>query len=95
MKVVKNVCFGCFGLSDLAVERLAELTGKPAEKCRFAYDCDDKRCAPELVQVVEELGDDASAGFANLEIVEVPDDVDWYIDDYDGMETICEQHREW
>jgi hypothetical protein len=32
---------------------------------------------------------------AELEVVEIPDDVEWIIVDYDGMEHIAEKHRTW
>jgi len=48
-----------------------------------------------LVQVVEELGSRASAHMADLEIVEIPDDVKWHIEDYDGAEWVAEDHRTW
>lgn len=60
----------------------------------FSYH-DIERHDPILVQVVEELGDAADGEFANLRIADVPDDVKWYIDDYDGIETVCEEHRRW
>ncbi len=37
----------------------------------------------------------ASSRFAELGIVEVPDDAVWEIDEYDGIESIHEQHRSW
>jgi hypothetical protein len=55
----------------------------------------EARTCPKLVQVVEELGDAASGAFAELEVVEIPDDVNWQIDEYDGKETIREKSREW
>jgi hypothetical protein len=48
-----------------------------------------------LVKAVETLGEKANGNCANLEIIEIPDDVKWEIDEYDGMETICEKHRKW
>jgi hypothetical protein len=30
-----------------------------------------------------------------LLIVEVPADVDWYIEEYDGLEWVAEKHRTW
>lgn len=48
-----------------------------------------------LVKVVEELGKEAYGGCARLRVVEIPDGVDWEIDDYDGLETIREKHRSW
>ena len=50
---------------------------------------------PALVQVVEELGADANARFAELEIVEIPDGVSWQIEEYDGYEHVAEKHRTW
>lgn len=49
----------------------------------------------DLVTVVEELGGEANGKFSELEVVEIPDDVKWEIDDYDGIETIHEVHRSW
>lgn len=48
-----------------------------------------------LVQVVEELGKEASGFCADLVIVEIPDDVEWEITEYDGNETVEEVHRSW
>lgn len=55
----------------------------------------ENRADPVLIRVVEELGEAASGEHAELKIVEVPDGVDWEIDEYDGMETIHEKHRSW
>lgn len=53
------------------------------------------RSDPVLIKVLEELGDDANGDFAEIEIVDVPDDANVYIDNYDGMETVEEKHRSW
>jgi len=58
-------------------------------------DSDIERDDPTLIQVVEELGKEASGSLAELKIVEIPDDVNWEIDEYDGIETIDEVHRSW
>lgn len=57
----------------------------------FELDRDD----PDLIQVVKELGEEANGEHAKLKIVEVPDGVDWYVDEYDGQETVEEVHRSW
>jgi hypothetical protein len=55
-----------------------------------------QRDDPDLISVIEELGADEASGLhANLSIVEIPDDVDWEIDEYDGMECISEKHQTW
>ncbi len=59
------------------------------------YDRDLERDDPVLVQVVEELGSKADGRYAELEIVEIPDDVRWQIEEYDGKEWVAEQHRTW
>lgn len=51
---------------------------------------------PILVEAVEKLAEKANGRNAKLEIVDIPDGIsDWYIDEYDGMEKVCERHREW
>ena len=50
---------------------------------------------PDLVAVVEELGVAADGLHATLKVVEIPDDIDWEIDEYDGMESVHEVHRSW
>ena len=56
---------------------------------------DIPRDDPTLIQVIEELGEGADGDYAELKIVEIPDDVEWYIDDYDGIESVNERHRSW
>lgn len=86
VKVVVNRCFGGYSLSEAAMKALG-VTSPYA----FAGD----RANPELVRVVEELGCAAASGpLAELEVVEIPADTDWRIDDYDGRETVSEG-RQW
>jgi hypothetical protein len=54
-----------------------------------------KRNDPDLVRVVEALGKSADDVHAELRVVEVPDDVDWVIEEYDGLEWVAEVHRTW
>jgi len=56
---------------------------------------DIKRNDPILVQVVKELGELANGTFAELKIVDIPIDVQWTIEEYDGDEWVAEQHRTW
>lgn len=58
-------------------------------------DHDIERDDPVLVQVVSELGSEANDRYAELEIVEIPDDVEWQIEEYDGREWVAEVHRTW
>lgn len=56
---------------------------------------DIDRADPILVQVVEELGEEVDGTYASLKVVEIPDDVEWQIEDYDGSEWVAEKHRTW
>lgn len=60
------------------------------------YYPDIPRNDPILIDVIEKLGTDVcGTDLSNLSIVEIPDDIDWEIDNYDGMESIHEKHRVW
>ena len=48
-----------------------------------------------LIEVVNELGEKADGFCSELKIVEIPDDVEWIIEEYDGKEWIAEDHRRW
>ncbi|KAE8558963.1 hypothetical protein [Paenibacillus polymyxa] len=63
----------------------------------FIGDRDDKeiRTNKDVIAVVKALGDKANGPCAELKIVEVPDDIEWIITDYDGLETVAEEHRVW
>ena len=92
MKVVINRCFGGFGLS---AEAKAELRRRWPE-CPDYFGLDeDARSNPDLVAVVEELGEEANGRFSSLAVVEVPDDAKWHIEEYDGFEHVAENHRTW
>ena len=92
-KIVINACHGGFGLSDLAMRRYAEMKKIEDVNTIHVYDID--RADPDLVQVVEELGEESYDRYADLKIVEIPEDVDWYIHEYDGLEHVAERHRTW
>lgn len=91
-KIVINACFGGFGLSEAALDEYK--SRKDITDPNFYY-YDIPRDCPVLVAMVEEQGTAVNGGFADLKIVEVPDDVDWYIDEYDGNEHVAERHRTW
>ena len=50
---------------------------------------------PTLVKIVEQMGESAGTMYAELKVVEVPDNVKWHICEYDGIEHIAEDHRTW
>ena len=91
MKVVINICYGGFSLSKKACEEL-DLNW---QECQGYVDHDIKRNDPRLVACVEKLGEEANGGFAELKVIEIPDDVRWTLEEYDGAEWIAEKHRTW
>lgn len=59
------------------------------------YILNDDRSDPDLVAVVEEMGEQANGQHAKLKVIEVPDEVKWHVEEYEGIEWIAEDHRTW
>lgn len=88
MKVVINKCYGGFGLSNEAFNYMGL---DPETTDVYEIPRNDSK----LVEAVETLGEKANGPYAELKVVEIPDDVEYYIHNYDGMESIQETHRSW
>jgi hypothetical protein len=91
-KVVINTCHGGFGLSAAAESKYKELAGI-TDPIFFSRSI--PRDDAHLIAVVELMGTDADNRFSELKIVDVPDDVNWYVEEYDGKEWVAERHRTW
>jgi hypothetical protein len=101
MKIVINRRWGGFGVSEAVYNEL----GIPWDGYGYISNLDldiesedyqQYRAHPLLIQAIEKVGLEESSGtHALLKIVEIPDDVDWYIDDYYGMEKVHQQHCTW
>ena len=89
MKVVINVRFGGFGFSPAGEDEILRRGGATANSW------DIERTDPILVEMIEENASLYSGDHARLHVVEVPDDVQWHIHDYDGSEHVAENHRIW
>jgi hypothetical protein len=90
MKIIINTCYGGFGLSKKALALFNERAGAVV-----TYAGHIERNNHILVEIVEQLGEAASDGCSKLKVVEIPDDIQWHIHEYDGWETIHEDHRVW
>lgn len=90
MKIIINTCCGGFGLSKEALALFNERSGTT-----IRYERDIERNNPILVEIVEQLGESADGGHAELKVVEIPDDVQWQIEEYNGNEWVAETHRKW
>lgn len=131
MKIVINNCFGVFGLSEAAYEKLIALgipikvykeqerdsTGKylpePDNEGEFIFERhpSDPMCAldgkywdtwlrnnrthPLLIQILEEMGETASGKYGSLKVVEIPDGIEWEIEENNGNEWVSEKHQTW
>ena len=100
-KVVINVCYGGFGLSQEAQDMYCAQKGiDPGEWNSYGFyenfhEYDLERDDPVLVDVVERLGEQACGNYSSLKIVEIPEDVKWMVEEYDGAEWVAEVHRTW
>jgi len=101
MKIVINVDFGGFGVSEAVYNELGfewddygYLTNEDfgiESNNYYAYRSDSR-----LITAIEKIGTKKSSGFlAALKIIEVPDGIEWDIDNYDGLESIHENHQSW
>jgi hypothetical protein len=90
MKVVINDCHGGFGLTEIALEEYKKRKGITDPD--FYYYSISRDC-PVLVEMVESGGVDSA--YSSLKVVEIPNDVNWYIEERDGMEHVAERHRTW
>jgi hypothetical protein len=90
--VVINTRYGGFGLSQEAVDRYKELAGIQDPDWSI-YDV--ARDDAYLVNIVRDMGEDVNGFAANLKVVEIPADVDWIVQEYDGHEWVAERHRTW
>ena len=66
---------------------VAKISNEDYEKYNL-YLREEYRQDQTLIEVVEELGEKASGRLGELEVVEIPDNSFYKIDEYDGVETI-------
>ena len=94
--VVVNGCYGGFGLSVKAAERLLELGSSEVEisiedeGTEYEWTCvswNGTRHDSLLIAVVREMGKRANGDCADLEIVEIQGD-QYRITEYDGLESL-------
>lgn len=53
------------------------------------------RSDKDMISVIEEIGEKASGKHARIEIITIPNNVEWEVEEYDGLEHIAEKHRTW
>ena len=101
MKIAVNKCFGGFSLSQDVYEELGiEWDGYGyLNNDDLGIDSDNYlefRKHPKLIDAIEKIGEDkASGSLSKVRIIHIPDDVEWEIDEYDGVETVHAVHCSW
>ena len=91
MKIVVNKCFGGYGLSHYAKTLIEKKKGIKFDKNEMdpiLRRDPISRTDPDLIEIVEKLGEKAQGDCSELKVVEIPDGADYYITDYDGLETV-------
>lgn len=83
MQVVINRCYGGFGLSAEVEEIITNLLGEDGFH-------EMERHSPILVSLVKQMGERANGNCAKLEVVDIPDGLDYDIEEYDGYESLTE-----
>lgn len=94
VRVDKNQDDSSF-LTCLTVDLGIKVSDMKYKKDEYFYYGDIERTDPNLIRVVEELGSRANGRFSELKVVEIPDGIEWEIDEYDGIEHIDEKHNSW
>ena len=91
MKVVINRCWGGFGITEECLTLYNKLSGENKK-----YGWDIERDDTNLIKAIEQIGEkEASQELGDIHIVEIPDGIEYEIEDYDGMESIHEVHNSW
>ena len=92
--VNEKSCFVHCVLQNLGTEVTGDF-GKAYDDGNYFSIYDIPRDDADLVKVVEKLGKKSWGNCAKLKIVEIPDGIEWHLDEYDGNEHIAEKHRTW
>jgi len=99
MKVVINSNYGGFSIGEKVYEKLGfkwDGYGYP-DNDDFGIKNDNYkayRSDKRLIEALESLPKE-DWGNEDLKIVEIPDGIEFEIDEYDGWESIHEKHRSW
>lgn len=99
MRIAINTSFGGFEVSRSVLKelRLNKAYGH-LDNEDFGIESSEiyeYRTDSRLLEALEKIGEIECSETPNtIKIITIPDDIDWYIDDYDGLETVCEG-RKW
>jgi len=69
--------------------------GKYYEEDSYFSPSDIERTDTALIETIKLLKAKANGHCASLKIIEIPDNIDWQVEEYDGLEHIAEKHQTW
>ena len=101
MKIAINTCYGGFGVSRKVFNELGIEWDGYGSLGNKSFGIEDEnylawRANRTLIAAIEKVGCKAASGdLAGIEIVDIPDGVEWTINNYDGIESIHEALRSW
>ncbi len=104
IEIVINGHYGAFSLSEAGVMHYAQLAGIRLTNDKGVYHNEHgdvfwseniERNDQCLVQTIYDLGKKANGPCCHLKVVQVPEDVDWIIQQLDGVEWVAERGRTW
>jgi hypothetical protein len=94
-KIAINPSYGGFGLNQEVLKLLFDRGSKHVVHALYRTSDFDTKDLPRddklLIEVLEEYGPEKTG----VKIVEIPANVKWQIDEYDGLEWVAEVHRRW
>jgi len=91
---VEGVPENNFAFTSLKEDLGEHIKGTPAGLYYPIFHYETRR-DPDLIAVIEELGEKANGPFADLKIAEIPDGVEYEITDYDGLEEVVPPRMTW
>lgn len=82
---------------DKSTAQIVDTSAFRKDERLLVLNIDDKarREHPDIIAAIEALGKKANGEYALLEIVEIPDGIEFEIEEYDGREWVAETHRTW
>ena len=100
MKIAVNKRYGGFGVSKDVFKLLNKEWDGYGYLSNEDFNIKDDnyyayRTNQDLIKAIEKAGNKASGELAEVVIIEIPDGIEYEINDYDGIETVHEIHRSW
>ena len=87
MRIVINKRYGGFILTKEMMDYIGYVPSSEWDRGYYV-----SRTDPKLIEYLDKT-DESLHG--SLKVVDIPDDIDYVIEEYDGKEWVSEKHRTW